>query len=125
MKDPVLRVVLFPRPTAIWGTPGGTTVIYTEPMNVKDFAQAIVAVGRGTGMGSTPATGDLTVWQSADMIDWYQVGSVLAPAAGGEATGTFDLDLEWFRTGASVSGSVPGLTMWATVTFVPRVPSAP
>ena len=121
MADPVLRVVLFPRPTAIWGT----TPVSTEPFPAKDFAQAVVVASQGTGMGpgGSEAAVSVAIEQSGDMVNWFPIGSPLAPTAILEATGAFDLDLEWFRATATVSGSVPGVTMWAVAALVPRVPS--
>jgi hypothetical protein len=119
MKDPVVRIVLFPRPTSIWGT----TAVTSEAFNAKDFAKAIVVAGRGTGMGSTPATVTVIMEKSADMVRWFDAGEV-QPWSGGEATLTVDLDLEWIRAKATVSGTVPGITLWAVADLVPRVSSA-
>jgi hypothetical protein len=57
------------------------------------------------------------------MVKWFAIGSPLTPAANDEATGSFDLDLEWMRAVATVTGDVPGVTMWAVAGLVPRVPS--
>lgn len=116
MKDPILRVVLFPRPTAIWGT----TAVSSEPFPAKDFCRAVVVAGARTGMGSTPATVSVVMEQSADGVRWFSIGSALTPAANDEATGSFELDLEWMRATATVSGGSPGVTMWAVAGMVPR-----
>jgi hypothetical protein len=122
MPDPIVRVVLFPRPTAIWGT----TPVSTEPFLAKDFSKAIVVAWRGTGMGSTPASATIVIEQSADMVRWFPIGGPMSPTANAEAVESFDLDLEWFRATATVStlGTAPGATIWAVAGFVPRVPVA-
>ena len=119
MKDPILRVVLFPRPTAIWGT----SAVSSEPFRSKDFCQAVVVAGARTGMGATPATVSVTLEQSADGVRWFTIGSALTPAANDEDTDAFDLDLEWMRATATVTGGSPGVTMWAVAGMVPRVSS--
>jgi hypothetical protein len=114
MKEPVLRIVLFPRYTALYGDE-----IYTAPINVKEFAKAVVTAWVGTGIGSTPASGGVAVEQSADLEHWHQVGSDLSPD-NAEESATFEFDLEWVRFKAMVSGTNPGVTLWAVGAFIPR-----
>jgi len=117
--DPILRMVLLPRYTALYGT----TPFYSAPLNVKGFSKALISAWRGTGLGSTPATVEFQFEQSADLGLWHAVGGTFTPAsANAETTVTKDFVFEWVRLKATVSGSdgSRGVTVWAVGAFVPR-----
>lgn len=117
--NPILRMVLLPRYTALYGT----QALYTAPINVKGFATALVACWKSIGLGSTPADVVFQLQQSADLGLWHDVGGTFTPASSeAEATVSRDFVFEWVRLKATVSEASPGITVWATGAFVPREP---
>ncbi len=97
----------------------GTTAVYSDPMDVRAYAQAILTAWQGTGLGSTPATVELTVQQSLDLENWVDIGSV-SPAAGTEGTLNATFTFSWMRVKAVVTGSDPGVMGWLIGEFVRR-----
>jgi len=116
MAGAVLRVVIFPRHTAFYGT----TPLPTRPINVKGYAKVLVTAWRGTGLGTTPASVQYHLDQSSDLEHWHEIGSAVSPPANQESSALKDLDMEWMRCRAVVSGTNPGVTGWAVAVLVPR-----
>ena len=119
MNEPVVRMVLLPRYTAVYGE----GPLDTAPFSVRRYARVILTGWAGRGLGATSPAATITLDQSADLGHWHEVGSV-SPAAGTEASETLDLlDLEWARLRVEVEpdeGEEPGTTVWAVGAFVPR-----
>lgn len=117
--NPILRMVLLPRYTALYGT----VPFYTAPINVKGFAKALVSCWKGAGIGATPADLNFELQQSADLGLWHVVDAAFTPANPDEdLTVTRELLFEWVRLKATVSGTAgsQGVTVWAVGAFVPR-----
>ena len=114
--DSEIRIVLFPRYTAVYGT----VTLFTPPINVRAFEKAIITAWRGEGIGSTPADVGFHMEQSADLGIWNAGPSFSPASAGGEEIQETAFSLEWARLGATVSGASPGTTVWAVGVFVLR-----
>jgi hypothetical protein len=112
----VHRKVILPRFTPLVGT----TDFTTSPVDVRNYAQAILTAWMGTGLGGTPADVEFTVQQSPDLEVWLD-GTPFAPAgADAEVTRTEGLSYSWMRVKATVSGADPGISTWLTGEFVLR-----
>jgi hypothetical protein len=111
----VMRLVVFPRFTTLVGT----TPVYSPPIDVREYGDAIFTCWMGTGLGSTPAEVELEVQQSTDLVDW-SVASMITLTAGAETVTEVSFDLPWTRVMATVSGSDPGVSFWMTVELVRR-----
>ena len=81
--DQVVRVVLLPRYTAVYGG----SPLYMAPFNVKKYAKVVLAGWTGRGIGS-PAPGvTITLEQSAYLGLWHSAGSLSPPTGPGTTTG--------------------------------------
>lgn len=117
-SDTVFRTVLLPRYTALY-----STEVHSAPVAVKDFSRTLISCWRGTGLGSTSAGVAFQLQQSADLVNWFDVGASFTPTNPGEETTVErDLQLEWVRLEATPSGATPGVTCWAVAAFVTRSP---
>jgi len=115
LRKRVDRIVIFPRYTAFVGT----GQVYSAPIDVRAYGEAILTAWQGTGLGTVPATLEYTVEYSADLEIWVDDGS-FSPAAGTEAAFLPDLRYPWLRVKAVVTGTDPGVTAWLVGDFVYR-----
>jgi hypothetical protein len=115
--DDVDKVLLIPRFSAFVGT----GPFHTAPMNTRDYGRAFITAWRGAGIGSPASTAAVVVQESADLAEWANLGEAVAPSTpNSEATGTFDLRLEWIRLHVVTAGSPAAITMWAVGNFLKR-----
>jgi hypothetical protein len=110
-----MRFVVFPR----YSTLVGTTPVYSPPLDVREFGEAIFTSWMGTGIGSTPAEVEFEVQTSTDLVDWVDAATITMTAGDEEVT-EVEFDLPWIRVRATVSGGDPGVSFWMTVELVRR-----
>lgn len=115
MPKYTVRIVIFPRYTTMIGA----TPLYSSPMDVRAYAEAIFVAWQGTGLGGTPATVTYTIQQSPDLETWVDLDT-LSPSAGTEETQGVVFSYPWIRVKAVVSGSDPGVAGWLVGDFVRR-----
>lgn len=115
MNTEIRRIVLLPRFT----TYSGSRTFYTEPLNVRAFAYANVAVWRGTGIGSSPGF-LLQMQESPDLAIWTSNGASYSTS--GETTQSHSFGFDWIRLAITLSGSDPAFTCWAAGDFALRTP---
>lgn len=115
MQQPVSRIILLPRYTAF----AGATTFTGAPIWVRPYAQLILSLWRGSGLGSDAAL-QLQLHQSPDLESWSTLGSPIAPSANQETTQPFSLGADWIKFRVDVTGSDPGITSWAVADLVPR-----
>ena len=112
----VVRIVIFPRYTALIGGPA----TYSGPLDMRPFSEGVLTGWQGTGLGTTPATVEFTVQQSADLEFWHD-GTPFSPAsANSEVTATPVVGLPWMRVKADVAGADPGVSVYLVGDFVLR-----
>ena len=118
MPDRVTRIVLIPRHTALYGT----VPHVGAPVNVRRFGSSIITAWRSKGMGlpGSQASAAFQLQQSMDMVIWENVDASFSPPAEQETPVTRDLDFEWIRLVATISGANPGTTCWAVGHFLAR-----
>ena len=119
MRKFVLRMVVFPRYTTLVGT----SAVYTMPVDVREFGEAIFVAWMGTGIGATPATVEFKVQQSVDLVVWTDAATI-TPSAGAETVSEISFDLPWMRVMAVVTGGDPGVSFWMTAELVRREDAA-
>lgn len=108
MPGALVPLVLLPRFT---GFVNGT--FKTVPLDVNDYANAIVNIARGPlGAGSSFYA---VFEESTDQISWTICGGTTGgfDPADGEAQVVAHLQKRWFRIRVGVSGSGYGVTCWA------------
>jgi hypothetical protein len=110
--------LVFPRYTVMIGT----TALYSEPVDVREFARVLLTGWQGTGLGTVgnEATVEFTVQQSVDLSTWFD-GIPFGPAsADAEVSQESDLRSAWMRVKAEVTGSDPGVSLWLRGVLVRR-----
>jgi hypothetical protein len=113
----VRKLVLLPRFTTY--AAASTRIFHTAPINVREFASAIITVWRGPAIGSsTPGLG-VFVRQSSDLQIWNNLGSA---SAEGETTIEVSFDFEWMRLEIGLTGEPVACTCWAIGDFATRTP---
>ena len=119
MRKLIVRVVVFPRYTTLVGT----TAVYTPPTDIREYGEGTFVTWMGTGLGATPATVQLKVQVSSDLVAWSDAATI-SPGAGAETLTTVSFDYPWMRVKATVSGGDPGVCLWMRVELVPREEAA-
>ena len=109
MPGALVPLVLFPRYTAL----AGATEFKTAPLDVNDYANAIVNIWRGKMMG---ATGTLrsTCEESTDQVSWTVCGGTTADLVHAEDTEVqvvAHLQKRWFRLVLEVTAN--SVACWA------------
>ena len=111
----VRKIVLLPRFTSF----AGADTFPTGPINVKQYASAIVTMWFGTPVGTTPAI-SVDFEESPDLTLWSTLAS-LTPTPGTELRQSISFGMEWMRVVVQLGGADPGYTGWCVGNFVTRV----
>ncbi len=115
MNTEIRRIVLLPRFTTF----AGARTFYTEPLNVREFAYANVAVWRGTGIGTSP-TFLMQMQESPDVKIWTSNG--VSYSGGGETNQSHSFGLDWIRLAVTLAGTDPAFSCWSAGDFALRTP---
>jgi hypothetical protein len=113
----IRKLVLLPRFTTYAAAEPRS--FHTVPINVREFASAIITVWRGPAIGTSTPGLDVFVQQSTDLQIWNNLGSA---SAEGETTIAVNFDFEWMRLEIYLSGEAAACTCWAIGDFATRTP---
>jgi len=115
MPPRVERIVILSRYTGLVGPPSGDQVMYTTPLNTRDYARADLSSWKGSHSGTLA----MALEGSPDLVSWISLGSI-SLASGQESTTSFaTLDWEWVRMKITLT-SGPSVTCWVVGEFVTR-----
>lgn len=128
MAGNVDRIILLPRYTALVGvydeTASAWQALHTAPIQVSQYASAIVSLWGGVQKGAAMASAVL-LQESSDLENWADVSgsSSLGGVSDSESTVSVSFSLDWLRLSLTLSATwpdVPAQTFWCVGDFLRR-----
>ena len=113
--DTITPAVLFPRFTAIVGA----SAYESLPIDVTGFERAMITFWRGPFVGTGTAL-TFKFQASTDRYTWEDTGAQVTPNESEPKQVGFDVNQQWLRAVATLTGTNPGATVWAQGYFVNR-----